>query len=71
MKKQVDNYKVDTHIAKTGSELTRVIGPASNVMIVSRAARGYFNERLRNLQVFLEVQGDQFGPHKDEEPRYL
>lgn len=60
-KSQVGNYGADTHHARTGTKLTRVKGPAGNVMIVSAAARKYFNKKLRNREVYLETLLNQFG----------
>jgi hypothetical protein len=60
-KATVGNYGADSHEARTGRKLLRVKGPVSNVMIVSRKARAFFNKKLRNREVFLEVQSAQFG----------
>jgi hypothetical protein len=60
-KSQVGNYGADSYIAKTGLKLLRVKGPVSNVMIVSAAARKYFNKKLRSREVYLETLLKQFG----------
>jgi hypothetical protein len=60
-KSQVGNYEASTHHARTGTRLVRVKGPVGNVMIVSAAARKYFNKKLRNHEVRLEVYLEQFG----------
>ena len=60
-KSQVGNYEASIFHARTGTKLVRVKGPVSNVMIVSAAARKYFNKKLRNLEVRLEVYLKQFG----------
>lgn len=58
---KVGRYGADSHEARTGRKLLRVKGPISNVMIVSRRARALFNKRLRNREIYLEVQREQFG----------
>jgi len=60
-KSQVGNYGADTHHARTGTKLLRVMGPVNNVMIVSVAARKLFNQKLRNREVYLETLLNQFG----------
>lgn len=60
IKKAVGKYNADSHEARTGRKMLRVIGPTSNVMIVSPAARRLFNKKLRNREVILEVLRDQF-----------
>ena len=58
----VGRYGADSHEARTGRKLLRVKGPVSNVMVVSPKARRYFNKRLRNREIYLEVLRDQFAP---------
>ena len=65
-KSQVGNYEAETFHARTGTKLVRVKGPVSNVMIVSAAARKYFNKKLRNLEIRLEVYRKQFGTEQPE-----
>jgi len=65
-KSQVGNYEASTHHARTGTRLVRVKGPVGNVMIVSAAARKYFNKKLRNLEIRLEVYLKQFGTEQPE-----
>ncbi len=61
-KATVGRYGADSHEARTGRKLLRVKGPVSNVRIVSPKARKYFNKRLRNREIYLEVLRDQFTP---------
>ena len=69
-KSQVGNYEAGIFQARTGTKLVRVKGPVSNVMIVSAAARKYFNKKLRNLEIRLEVYLKQFGTEQpDFKPR--
>ena len=65
-KSQVGNYEAGIFHARTGTRLVRVKGPVSKVMIVSAAARKYFNKKLRNHEVRLEVYLEQFGTEQPE-----
>lgn len=58
-KKAVGKYNADSHEARTGRKMLRVLGPVSNVMIVSPEARKLFNQKLRNREVILEILRDQ------------
>jgi hypothetical protein len=68
---KVGRYGADSHEARTGRKLLRVKGPINNVMIVSRKARSLFNKMLRNREIYLEVQRDQFGSASNTEHRQV
>src|SRR6267154_1213777 len=63
-KSQAGNYEASIFHARTGTKLVRLKGPVSNVMIVSAAARQYFNKKLRNLEIRLKVYLKQFGTER-------
>jgi hypothetical protein len=57
----VQDYSASYRYGRFEQRLVRLAGPNGSVMITSRKARAYFNNKIRNLEVYLETLTSQFG----------
>ncbi|WP_147293860.1 hypothetical protein [Afipia felis] len=57
----VQDYSASYRYGRFEQRLVRLTGPNGSVMITSRKARAYFNNKIRNLEVYLETLASQFG----------